>query len=399
MKQRINSISPAAYKSLALWIMSFLLVLPAAYSLDPDTGARKNRQIFYHLQGQDITRLSAWASQPDGKGARPQSFESDSTQWTLLHDVTFSGQLTIKGRNSAILIAGNDLANATLTLLPGSQLNALVDVAESGQLNILSSHYPTLGKMLPGSTVVFTLDEKVIPYHDYYNLSLVGCNPVFREAADKTVKVQGTLTLTGNVVFPQVRNKVEYNFLFHGPYTQQINTGKNILRAFNITFRKNEGIVRMMNSNTLAAANQLWLEFTEEAVFDDNEATLVSGKDVTIKGSSSNYNFTGTLILEQEAMATGASAGNRSEVVIDGAEPPVVLHNLIIRNKGPQSTTVFSNNSLRRIEVRNHFTVESSATGKILFNENQVQVGKEFKVQNGFKGSIDNRENVKTGDK
>jgi hypothetical protein len=397
MKLRINSYSPG--RSLALIIMSVLMIVPAAYSHDSSV-PRKNRQTFYHIQGQDITRLSAWASQADGKGSNPRSFESDSTQWTILHDVSLNGQFTIKGRNSAILVEGNDLASATLTLLPGAQLNALVDVAESGQLNILSRHYPTLGMLLPGSTVVFTLDEKVIPYHDYYNLSLVGCKPVFKEAADKTVKVRGTLTLSGNVVFPQARDNVEYNFLFHGPYTQQINTGKNVLRAFNIVFKKSEGIVRMMQGNTISADNHLLLEFTQDAAFDDYESTLISGKDVTIKGSANNYNFSGTLVLsgQQEGMVA-APAGGRSEIVIDGTESPVVLNNLIIRNTTPQSTTGFSNNTLRRIEIRNDFIVESTAAGKILFNENQVHVGKEFKVQNGFKGSIEKRENVKSTNK
>ncbi len=378
-------------------ILTFVIVIlglhNSVFAQDP-TGIDQAAayRVYYNIAGQDVAQTTSWTSQADGKGRNPQNFAADSMVFVITSDVILSAQWSVSGQDSKIVVWGNEFQTATLVLLPGSQLNALVEVGPSGQLNVLSDYYPRWGLMHEGSTVVFSLDKKIIPYHDFYNLTFLGITPVFEESADNTVSIRGSLKLEGEVVFPAARNAVAYIFLFHGNSSQQINTQDNILRAWNILFEKTEGVIRLMPNTMVSADNLMHFSITEEALFQDNSATFYVGNHLKINGSESNFDWAGTFIMASKEMniVDGAGAQNTYTIALHGStKKPVALPNVIIRANNRGGEFRFECPSESIVNIKGNLLVEKQAAGTIRFCSQGVKIHGDYIVEKGFRGQVD----------
>jgi hypothetical protein len=380
-----NYIVKKAIFSLTLFLIC--LIQPSVFSATNNVD-QISYTVFYNIDGKDIANLTSWASAADGK--HPSSFGSHNTLWTISNSALLSGEISITGRNSKMLISGTDTRVVTLTLMPGSKLNALVDVEESGQLNILSSNYPKFGVMQTGSTVIFSLDDKIIPYHDFFNLTILGSNPKFVEAEDKTVKVRGALTLTGKVTFPQARNGVRYNFHFYGPWSQHITTNGNVLRAFNISFEKPDGAIRLLPETIISADNNISFNIKGDAVLDDNGATFYAGNSISLSGMASNYNFSGTFILAgtEDGIVNSAAAGNTYSIDLEESSN-IVFHNIHIKANNKGGVFSLGGKATNPFEMNGNLIIDSKADGIVKFNNKQAIIRGEFKTEEGFKGKVE----------
>lgn len=352
----------------------------------------KAKEVYYHIEGKDLAQTTSWTSQHGGKGSKPQNFASDSTLWIVSSDILLTGQWTVSGQNSRVLVSGNDFQKATLVLMPGSQLNAIVDVGPTGQLNILSDNYPRWGEMHEGSTVVFSLDKKIIPYHDFYNLTLLGITPVFKEDGDNTLKIRGSLTLEGDVVFPAARDAVRYNFLFYGKSTQKIDTNDNILRAWDIRFNKTEGLIRLMPNTNISADHLMQITISEEGLFQDNSTTYYVGNHLAIKGSESNFDLEGTFIMagKEPGIVDGAVAGSTYTIASNDSEVNLVaLPNIIIRANNRSGEFLFECPPGRNVIIKGNLLVEKQAAGTIRFCNQGVKFQGNYIVEEGFKGKVE----------
>ncbi len=354
---------------------------------------------YFYQPGTDIKLLSSWNSAPDGSGNTPASFNLDNTTWRIEEDAVLEGQLNISGLNSRVVVSGDNLDIKTLILLPDSKLDAAIDVEEAGQLNIMTNNYPILGIMHPGSNVAFTSGTKVIPYHDYFSLTIVDANPVFSAAPDQTIKIRGGITLTGDVVFPDARGGSEYNFHFYGPWLQNISTNGNVLRAYNMIFEKTEGLVRTTTTSRISSDNQLTFNFSGTALFEDQGATIYAGNSVNIAGSPSNFNFTGTLILAgiEPGVVRGAGTANNFNIRESSTlntNPKAALNNLIVRVANTGGEFRFRDGTSNLFEIKGNLIVEAQANGRIRFYGNDVKIGGNLIIEEGFKGVIDIIENL-----
>jgi hypothetical protein len=373
-------------KPLKKALLNYVLIVMLAgfLSVHNTFGQKANAPVFYNIAGKDISKLSAWSSLEDGSGSQPRSFSANGATWYIIHNANLMNKVAITGRGSKIVVTGDENKSVRLTLLPDSELNALVEVQQYGLLNILSDRYPRLGIMHPGSTVTFSLDEKVIPYHDYFNLVLVETNPVFDKSTNPVIRIHGSLTLRGNVKFPEPAD-AEYSLHFTGPWFQVIQTDKNVLRAFNISIEKTSGEMRIQRESKISAYNMLVIELEEDAVLDDNGSVFYAGAGISLRGTNKNLNLTGTMVLagkDKDALNTHNSG---SQYVVSTAG--VDLPNIIVKGNNHNGEYIFRNTAGDTLEFRGSFFVDGHAGGHIRF-DNKVKFQGEYSVSDDFKGTI-----------
>lgn len=353
---------------------------------------------YYNIQGADITLLTSWTTNPDATGDNPPDFTSDNAIFHIYHNSQLMSDLTISGENSRMIV-GDSINNIELGLAPGVTLDALVDLKRFGALSILSNNYPTFGNFEDGSAVSFALSSsKTIPYHSYFNLNILGINPVFEDPGGDIV-IRGTLTLQGSVTFPQARDNVEYNMIFNGDGDQEIITNDNVLRSFNLIINKQSGRFGMDPSGAVSADNNVEIILDEAALFSDNEATIYAGNSVVI-GGTPNHEFLGTLVLAgtQSGIVNGAPAGS-SYLLHDGESGniPVSLHNLTIHAQNAGGEFVISDGTTGVITINGNLTLLEGADGNVNFGENEVIIKGNFAVEEGFQGDVQEIKKLNVG--
>ncbi|MFP4287921.1 MAG: InlB B-repeat-containing protein [Bacteroidales bacterium] len=345
---------------------------------------------YYNADGEDITLLTSWSTNPDGTGDNPENFSTDSSYFHLYHAATLQSNLTIDGEDSRVIV-GDSINNVELSLAPFAQLDAKVDLKRRGSLAILSDSYPEFGEFEDGSTVSFSFSgSKLIPYHDYYNLQIFGVNPVF-DTGGGDVLIRGNLILSGTVNFPEARNNVEYNFVFNGDGDQEVITAGNVLRSFNMTFEKPSGRFSFGDNTIISADNIMAFKMDETAMLEDNGITIYAGNSVTI-GGMGNYDFSGTLVLAgtQVGIVNGSGPGTQF-LIHDGNNAPVVtsLHNILINasNTGGEFNFVGSPDNV--FTITGEFRIDQQADGLVTFQENEVLIHGDLIIEEGFAGTMD----------
>lgn len=121
-----------------------------------------------------LSDLSTWTTGIDGTGKIPTSFDRDNQVFVVANrdSVVLSDEFRVQGRNSKIVI-GTEADSVTLSLGETSVLDANVDVLSTSTLVIGSAASPTLNKLHPGSTVLYTSgSESTISSAAYYNLAI-----------------------------------------------------------------------------------------------------------------------------------------------------------------------------------------------------------------------------------
>lgn len=344
---------------------------------------------YYNVDEADITLLSSWVSNPDGTGNHPENFTTDSSYFHVYSSVTLQGNLTITGSDSRVIV-GDSLTNVELSLAPFTQLNATVDLKRRAGLAILSNSYPEFGVFEDGSSVSFAFSgSKLIPYHDYYNLQILGVNPVFDDQGGD-IFIRGNLNIQGTANFPDARGNAEYNFVFNGSGDQEVSSDGNVVRSYNMTFEKPSGRFTFGDNTVISADNELVFMLDQPVLFEDNGINIYAGNSVTI-GGQGNYNFSGTLVLagNQTGIVNGAGTGNQF-AIHDGNNGAIVtsLHNINISapNTGGQFT--FAGASGNVLTITGDFRVDEQADGLVNFQENEVKIHGDFIIEEGFAGEV-----------
>jgi hypothetical protein len=348
--------------------------------------SQAGQPVFYNIAGKEITELSGWSTKEDGTGTQPRSFSVNRATWHIIHNVNLLNKVSITGRDSKIIVRGDEQTPVRLTLLPGSEVNALVDVDAFGSLNILTENYPRFGIMHSGSTVTFGMDSRLIPSHDFYNLVLLQTTPVFENKPKIVVKIRGSLTLRGNVPFPIPDENDGYSFHFTGPDFQVIQTGDNVLRAHNLSFDKSSGLLRILHGSKISAENQIIVKMAEDAVFEDSSSHLYAGKGISLSGKGHNFKLDGTMVLghTEEGVPADRMAGFPFIVTTTG----IGLPNIIIKGDNQGGEYVFKNTAGDTLEFKGNLFIEAGAAGNIKFDNSKVIIRGDYSVSDEFNGTI-----------
>ncbi|MDR4989358.1 MAG: T9SS type A sorting domain-containing protein [Bacteroidales bacterium] len=351
----------------------------------PFTGATT----FYFSGTGALNDTDHWGRNADGSGENPQDFTSDNQIFVIANtaSVTLSDAWAVTGLGSRVVVG--DGADAT-TLIVDAVLDATVDVAGQGTLRLQNSHIPAWSSGEPGSSVIFAVDAVNIPYGTYHHLELIDVNPVF--TGNGTVALTGNLTLTGAVQFPDARDAAEYNLVFSGDAEQLITGNGNTVRSYETTMTKTAGSVSLVAGNggtTLSTDNQLIMNFSSTALFSDNGNDIYAGNSVNFAGDTNSYNLTGTLILAGtiEDVVLGAGAGNnfniRESTTLNN-QPVAALNNVHIQVANTGGEFRFRGGPVMKGDLK----VLTGADGQLRFYDEEVRIGGDFIIQEGFSGSI-----------
>lgn len=346
---------------------------------------------FYSKATGDLNVLSTWGANPDGSGTAPQNFSNENTVYHLQNrtEATLTYPWSVTGTGSKIVV-GNGILPATLIV--EDDLDATVDVATGSMLHLKEVTSPVIGTLEPGSTVKFSDAAQSIPYRTYSNLIFSGITPAFTGTG--TVTIQGDMTLEGAVPMPDARGASLYSLLFSGDSVQTINTGTNILRSYNTTFIKSAGAISFTPGSRMSCDNQFASTIGPAASFSDNGITIYSGNSVNIGGTGASYNFTGTLILAgtEAGIVKGAGAGNNFNVRdADATNKNAVaaLNNLIIRVANTGGEFRLRDGTTNTFTIKGDLAVESGAAGRIRFYANDLLIGGDLIIGDGFAGTLD----------
>ena len=337
----------------------------------------------------DLTELSSWGSEPDGSGTAPSSFDLDNATFTIQNrdSATLDGSLSVSGLGSRVVLGSG---MAPITLLIAGELDATLDLAAQATVQFTNTNYPVFGAFDASATVVFSEDATLIPYFTYPNLTLSGVDPVF--TGNGTLGITGNLLLEGSVNMPAARGAAQYTVRFSGSGDQLVATNGNVLRGWNMEFIKSAGSVEVLPGSIISSDNQMIFSIGADAAFADNGAIFYAGNSINIAGNGDSYSFTGTFIIAgtEPGIVNGAAAGNNFNVREgDNTNPVAALNNLIVRAPNTGGEFRMRDGSSNVFTIKGDFIVESSADGRIRFYDNEVFVGGNFVVEEGFSGSID----------
>jgi len=353
--------------------------------------------VWYSKPTGPLYALTSWGSEPDGSGSIPVSFSNDNSSWHIRNraQAILDGDWTVSGINSKV-IAGDGVNPLYLEL--NGHLNATIDVSNASTLVMANALQPALGVLDQGSTVVFTGNATTVPYRTYHHLMLDGINPEFN--GNGTITVSGNLTLQEEVIMPDARGAAQYSFMFSGAEDQLISTNGHVLRGYNMNFVKTEGSVGFTPESIISSDNQLTFHFTDGSTFTDNGITIYAGNSVNIGGVSDAYNFTGTLILAgtETGIVNGAGPGNNFNLRdADGSNqnPVAAINNLVVRVQNTGGEFRFRDGSTSTFIIKGDLIVESGAAGRIRFYNNDVVIGGNITIAEGFSGTVDPLQSIK----
>jgi hypothetical protein len=320
---------------------------------------------FYYKGSGALTQLSSWGTEPDGSGNAPLSFALDNQIFHIVNaPVVELNQPWILGNNN-ILQLGDGLQ--TIEWVVNAPCLATVNVYNQATLTF-STLQPDLNINLleEQSTVQYLQEEPfTIPVRTYGNL-VIGNGPKSWQNADYTllgsleyrsmelttlgedtrIFYAGDLLLTPPVSYA---GTFRPSYRTTGNGHQTLTTQGETLEAYNFYAQgKTAGSYTFAPGNaSLKALNNLRLDFSGSALFEDGGNTLIYGDDLEIAGGNANYNLTGTLRLE------GFSGSHDFDLV------EVPLNHLEIVLSG-DSRARMNRNTATLIEVQGNFLYQAS---------------------------------------
>ncbi len=348
---------------------------------------------FYSKSDGDLTDLTTWGTETDGSGNQPASFNHAYFHVHNRESAVISSNWEVSGKGSRVIV-GDGVS--PLSLRSEAVLDAIVDIMNKSTLELANSFLPTLNNLKSGSTVIFTGEATSIPYNSYYNLILDNLDPVFN--GNGVIEIMGGLSLKGHVQMPDARGNHEYDLVFTGHSEQLISGNGNVVRGYNIVFDKSAGTVTFSDENggtTLSSDNQMIYKMMPNAAFIDNGITIYAGNSVNISGNPESYNFTGTFVLADYHKGIINGAGNNNNFNIrdsnnNNTNASAELNNLIIRTKNQDGEFRFRDGSTNQFTLKGDLIIESGVSGRLLFYENEVQVGGKLVIEEGFSGTVEN---------
>jgi hypothetical protein len=349
---------------------------------------------FYTKSVGSLTDLTTWGTEPDGSGEPPPSFDLNAVKYHIHNrdsDV-LDADWQFGGKDSRVIL-GDGTNNYSLRV--NSEINAVIDVRSGSTLELTNSVIPELGIIEDGSSLILAGETPTIPYVSFYNLTINSINPVFDR--NGTIRIRGNLSLEGSVTMPDARGAAEYSIRFSGSSDQSIEGNGNILRGYDITFDKSGGAVSFSEAGggtVLSADNQLRMTMAGDAMFTDNGIMIYAGNSVNIAGNPEAYDFTGTLILAgtEEGIVNGAGSENNFNVRDsnrNNSNMAAALNNLIIRANNENGEFRFRDGTGNLFIIKGDLIVESGAAGRIRFFENELQIGGNLIIEEGFSGPVD----------
>ena len=370
-------------------LLTFMLVLVASYSIS---------QTYYSKPTGFLNNLSTWGDQPNGTGTEPTDFTTGGQEFIIQNGTAYTIDNTwvIGGGNKAILGNGTDAVTFTV---PTTQIfEGFIDVRENALLELRNTVTPFIDSLYNNSTVNYALDATQIRYNSYYNLEIEDINPTFDPDIDGTISIRGNLTLIGSVTMPDFRTlPFPVTMQFDGDGNQTIQGNGAVVRGFDTRIIKSSGTIDLATGTLLSADNQLELDLTGTALFNDNGNDLYAGKDLIVSGIPTAYNLTSSIILaDQEAgVVLGEGNGNNFQVRNNiNQSIDVPLNNLILRAANTGGNYDFFNGGSNSVEIEGNLTVESTVNTTIDFNNNDLQLMADFIIETGFGGIVSSFEQI-----
>ncbi|MEO6916072.1 MAG: hypothetical protein ABI151_10800, partial [Chitinophagaceae bacterium] len=145
---------------------------------------------YYYKGTGNLNDLTNWGANKDGTGTAPANFTGDEQLFFITNgtSATLSGNLTISGSNSKIILG--DGTNATALTIPAPfSINAEMDVYSNAVLDIQNVQIPTLHYVARNSTVIYAATAnqgvRTMAYGNFNNTN------------SSAISIDGTVTVEG----------------------------------------------------------------------------------------------------------------------------------------------------------------------------------------------------------
>jgi hypothetical protein len=369
--------------------------------------------IFYTDVIGDLDQLSTWYTNTDGTGANPTSFTGSNQIFVVQNraTATIGSNWSISGSNSVVRIRDG----VTVTIPDAYSFVGKIDSLEGTSTLYLNNAYtPILNGIEPNTTVVYGSNSNqdiAVPTSSstqYGNLTLSGSGTkryiggfrvegeyLFNSASvDATptfyvVFFKKNLTISGTITYSS--NYSSYvNLQAYGSNTQQIIGNGNVVKAGRLLMNvANTGGI-LITSGTDLKTGSLSLDVNTDLTlsddlklnnnsgsssFTDNGNTITVGGDFECAGSSSNYSFTGTEILN-------GSSGNvnirQDGSTGSGSSVKASLNNLVIQTSGTTISQIQPTTGNINIIIKGSLTISGTSTGKFSPNGNTIKLAGDF---------------------
>lgn len=137
------------------------------------------------------------------------------------------------------------------------------------------------------------------------------------------------------------------------------------IKCYNFNSEKADGGVIFQPNSNLNCGNNFQIEYSGgSAVFVDNGNTIEVGDDLRLDGQASNFNFTGTFVLNLNNSGTGNADIERNNGV-SNAVINAELNNLIINGTNPDANVRIQGSSgSGTLIIKNNFEILSIGAGR-----------------------------------
>jgi hypothetical protein len=368
---------------------------------------------FYSAPSGDLNDLATWWTEPDSSGINPASF-SGSNQTFIIQGrsaATIAANWTVSGSNSVLRVR----SGVNFTVPEAFSFTGVIDsVANGATLTLLNATIPTLNGLESNSTVVYgSSSNQVIAVpastnNQYGNLTFNGPGT---KQIQGGFRIEGNFNLSNtdvdantnfNVVFFKknlvVTGTVNFgtnfgtyvNLQAYGSLNQVINGGGNIIKVGRLIMNVNNsggtlittagsnlktGALSLAAGTNLALGDDLKLNSNSGgATFADNGNTITIGGDFECAGASSDYNFTGTVILNSAAGVNIRQDGSGGS----GSSAKAELNNLSIETSGTASVTVQPATAPGTLIIKGNLNIGGTSTGKFTPGPNTIKIAGDY---------------------